>query len=216
MIIRGNRVSGSGGEGLGIEIWGGCPRSLIEDNVIDHWLSVDGGTQSAVRRNVIGSDDGTLKVLRDRNHRPRFVVTDNLVQGGASIGLSVSNRPVKNNVYWGYNTVRDCEQWGAQFQGESGGIAHHYFHHCVFENTLRGDAKARIPKTAAMAFAPTAAAGDWSSRIASFRATAAMACNSADGRRLSGVPPLDDQRQRTGRRQRARAIYGPGVPRLQG
>ena len=53
LIIRNNRVSGSHGEGLGIEIWGGCRRSLIEDNVVDHWLSVDQGTQSAVRRNVV-------------------------------------------------------------------------------------------------------------------------------------------------------------------
>ncbi|MBE3068864.1 MAG: right-handed parallel beta-helix repeat-containing protein, partial [Planctomycetes bacterium] len=43
LIIRKNRVTGSGGEGLGIEIWGGCPRSLIEDNAVDHWISVDAG-----------------------------------------------------------------------------------------------------------------------------------------------------------------------------
>ena len=80
------------------------------------------------------------------------VVTDNLVKRGAHIGLSVSNRPVKNNVYWGYNTVRDCVQWGAQLQGESGGIAHHYFYHCVFENTVRGDAKARYPQDSGHGF----------------------------------------------------------------
>jgi hypothetical protein len=145
LIIRGNRVSGSHGEGLGIEIWGGCPCSLIEDNVIDHWLSVDGGTQSAVRRNVIGTDDGTLKFLGIEIIARDVVVTDNLVKRGAHIGLSVSNRRVKNNVYWGYNTVRDCVQWGAQFQGEEGGIAHQYFHHCLFENTVRGDARALYP-----------------------------------------------------------------------
>ena len=33
----------------------------------------------------------------------------------------------------------------AHGSGETGGIAHHYFHHCVFENTVRGDAKARYP-----------------------------------------------------------------------
>jgi hypothetical protein len=62
------------------------------------------------------------------------------------IGLSASNKPVKNNVYWGYNTVRDCAQWGAQFQGERGGIAHHYFNHCIFENTVRGHPKAIYPQ----------------------------------------------------------------------
>jgi parallel beta-helix repeat protein len=142
LVIRNNRVSGSGGEGLGIEIWGGCARSLIEDNVIDHWLSVDQGGQSAIRRNTIGADDGTLKFLGIEIIARDVVVTDNVVQRGAQIGLSVSNKPVKNNVYWGYNTVRDCVQWGAQLQGESGGIAHQYFYRCCLENTLRGDPRA--------------------------------------------------------------------------
>jgi hypothetical protein len=152
LIIRGNRVSGSRGEGLGIEIWGGCPRSLIEDNVIDHWLSVDQGTQSAVRRNVIGADDGTLKFLGIEIIARDVVVTDNSVKRGAHIGLSVSNVPVKNNVYWGYNTVRGCAQWGAQLQGESGGIAHHYFRRCVFEDAVKGDARARYPQDSGHGF----------------------------------------------------------------
>lgn len=152
LIIRNNRVSRSGGEGLGIEIWGGCPRSLIEDNMVDHWLSVDAGHQSAVRRNVVGSDDGTLKGYGIEIIARDVVVTDNTVKRGAHIGLSVSNRPVKNNVYWGYNTIRDCAQWGAQLQGDSGGIAHHYFYRCVFENTVRGHAKARYSQDSGHGF----------------------------------------------------------------
>ena len=146
LVIRNNRVTGSGragpGLGLGIEIWGGCPRSLIEDNAIDHWLSVDRGDQSAIRRNVIGTDDGTLKFLGIEIIARDIVVTDNVVKRGAHIGLSVSNTPVKNNVYWGYNTVRDCLVWGAQLQGETGGIAQHYFYRCTWENTVRGDPRA--------------------------------------------------------------------------
>ena len=92
---------------------------------------MDRGDQSAVRRNVIGADDGTLKFLGIEIIARDVVVTDNVVKRGAHIGLSVSNKPVKNNVYWGYNTVRDCVQWGAQLQGETGGIAHHYFYRCV-------------------------------------------------------------------------------------
>lgn len=152
LVIRGNRVSGSGGEGLGIEIWGGCPRSLIEDNVVDHWISVDQGTQSAVRRNVVQADDGSLKFLGIEIIARDVVVTDNVVGRGAHIGLSVSNRPVKNNVYWGYNTVRDCAEWGAQFQGESGGIAHHYFYRCSFEKTTRGDQRVAYPKDSGYGF----------------------------------------------------------------
>jgi hypothetical protein len=143
LTIRNNRVTGSGGEGLGIELWGGCPRSIIEDNTIDHWLSVDGGTQSAVRRNIIGADDGTIKFLGIEIIARDVVVTDNNVKRGAHIGLSVSNRAVKNNVYWAYNTVSDCLQWAVQLQGETGGVARHYFYKCTFENTVRGDPRAR-------------------------------------------------------------------------
>ena len=145
LVIRENRVSGSGGSGLGIEIWGGCPRSLIEDNVIDHWLSVDRSSQSAVRRNTIGTEDGTLKAIGIEVIARDVVVTDNVVMRGAQVGLSVSNKSVKNNIFWGYNTVRECNQWGAQLQGESGGIAHHYFYRCTFTDTVRGDPRARYP-----------------------------------------------------------------------
>jgi hypothetical protein len=152
LVIRENQVSGSGGEGLGIEIWGGCPRSLIEDNVVDHWLSVDGGGQCAVRRNIVGAEDETIKFLGIEIITRDAVVTDNRIKHGALIGFSVSNKPVKNNVYWGYNTVSDCIQWGAQLQGETGGIAHHYFYRCVFENALRGDPRALYPRDSGHGF----------------------------------------------------------------
>lgn len=145
LIIRKNKVTGSGGEGLGIEIWGLCHRSVIEDNEIDHWLSVDSGDQVAVRRNVIGTDDGSLKFLGIEIIASNVVVTDNTVKRGAHIGLSLSNKPVKNNVYWGYNSVKDCIQWGSQFQGDEGAAARHYFHHCTFSDTVRGDSRARYP-----------------------------------------------------------------------
>lgn len=152
LVIRSNNVTGSGGEGLGIEIWGGCPRSLIEDNVIDHWLSVDQGNRTAVRRNIVGADDGTLKGYGIEIIASDVIVTDNVVRRGAAIGLSVSNKPRKNNVFWGYNRVSDCAQWGAQWQGESGGIARHYFYRCDFERTIRGDPRARYPEASGHGF----------------------------------------------------------------
>ncbi len=145
LVIRHNTVFGSGGEGLGIEIWGGCRRSLIEDNRIDHWLSVDAGHQSAVRRNIVGADDGSIKGYGIEIIAENVVVTDNIIRRGAAIGLSVSNKPRKNNVLWAYNTVEDCIQWGAQLQGETGGIAHHYFYRCEFRRTERGNRQARYP-----------------------------------------------------------------------
>jgi hypothetical protein len=152
LVIRHNQVSGSGGEGLGIEIWGGCPRSLIEDNVVDHWISVDQGNQSAVRRNTVGVEDDSLKGYGIEIIARDVIVTDNLVKRGAAIGLSVSNKPQKNNVFWGYNTIRECNQWGAQLQGETGGIAHQYFYRCTFERTIRGDPRARYPRDSGHGF----------------------------------------------------------------
>lgn len=152
LVIRHNQLSGSGGEGLGIEIWGGCPRSLIEDNLVDHWISVDQGNQTAVRRNLVGTDDGTLKGYGIEIIASDIVVTDNVVNRGASIGLSVSNKPKKNNVFWGYNMIRDCAQWGAQLQGETGGIAHHYFYRCDFEQTVRGDTRVWYPQASGHGF----------------------------------------------------------------
>ena len=36
------------------------------------------------------------------------------------LGLPVSNQPVKNNVFWGYNTIRDCVPFGAQHLRRNG------------------------------------------------------------------------------------------------
>lgn len=88
------------------------------------------------------AEDGTLKGCGIEIIARDVVVTDNVVDGGAMTGLSVSNTRVKNNVFWARNTVRDCVQWGAQFQGETGGIADHYFHDCRFEKTRKGNPRA--------------------------------------------------------------------------
>jgi hypothetical protein len=44
----------------------------------------------------------------------------------------------KNYHFYAYNTIRRCYHWGAQLQGEAGGIAYHYFYHCKFLDTLVG------------------------------------------------------------------------------
>ena len=176
--IHGNRVSGSGGEGLGIEIWGGCLRSLIEDNLIDHWLSVDQGTQSAVRRNVIGADDGSLKGFGIEIIARNVVVTDNVVNQGAHIGLSVSNVPVKNNVFWGYNTFRDCAQWALNFKGKAAGLRGITSIAARSRERSAGIHGPCIRTTAATASAPMASAATWCSRSARSPRTAAAACSS--------------------------------------
>jgi len=132
VVIRSNTVTGSGGEGLGIEVWGGCDHAVIEDNRIDHWLSIGGCDYGAARRNVISDTSGTYKFCGIEAIGSYLVIADNTVDGGQKIGLSVSSKQPKRYVLWARNTVRACNQWGTQFQGEAGGIAYHYLYRCRF------------------------------------------------------------------------------------
>lgn len=145
LVIRGNVISGSGGEGLGIEVWGGCDRAVIEDNRLDHWLSIGGCDFCAVRRNVISDHSGVVKFIGIEGIGNWCVITDNVVDDGQQIGLSVSAPMPKNYFYWGNNTVRACIQWGAQLQGEEGGIACHYFYRCRFLGTTVGRGNPAYP-----------------------------------------------------------------------
>ncbi|MCR4414104.1 MAG: right-handed parallel beta-helix repeat-containing protein [Thermoguttaceae bacterium] len=145
LAIQGNHVSGSGGEGLGIEVCGGCDRAVLEDNRIDHWLSVGGCDLCAVRRNVVSDKSGVCKFCGIELIGSSCVVTDNVVDDGQWIGISVSGNVVKNYVFYGHNTIRQCIQWGAQLQGEEKGIACHYFYRCHFVGTTVGRGKPMFP-----------------------------------------------------------------------
>ncbi len=138
LLICNNTVSGSGGEGLGIEVWGRSDRAVIEDNRIDHWLSVGGCDFCAVRRNVISDEGGPTKSYGLEIIGSFCIVTDNLVDHGQGIGISVSNTMRKDYHYYAGNTIRRCYHWGAQLQGESSGIANHYYYQCKFLDTLVG------------------------------------------------------------------------------
>ena len=128
LVIRENMVEKSGGEGLGIEIWQGCHRSIIEDNIIDHWLSVDGSNLVAVRRNVVSDKSGIYKGYGlELVNSCDCIFTGNTVDEGAHIGLSVSNKAPKERIYWARNTIRRATTWGAQIQGEAGGASYQYF-----------------------------------------------------------------------------------------
>jgi PKD repeat protein len=138
LIIRENNISGSGGTGLGIEVWGGCPRALIEDNVIDHWLSVDASSESAIRRNTISEKSGIykghgLELVSASN----CIFTDNVLDDGTAIGISISNDGPKEYVYWGYNTIENSNTWGVQVQGDAGGASYQYFYKNKFINTYQ-------------------------------------------------------------------------------
>jgi len=138
LVIRENTVTGSGGEGLGIEVWGRSDRAVIEDNRIDHWLSVGGCDFCAVRRNVVSDEDEPTKPYGLEIIGSYNIVTDNVVGPVQGIGISVSSKMPKNYHFYARNTIRSCYHWGAQLQGEAGGIAYHYFYRCKFLDTLLG------------------------------------------------------------------------------
>ena len=71
---------------------------------------------------------------------------------GQGIGISVSNKPPKNHIFWGYNTIQGCNQWGAQLQGEAGGIASHYFYRCKFLSMHARRGTPRYPNDAGHGF----------------------------------------------------------------
>jgi hypothetical protein len=152
LLICSNVVSGSGGEGLGIEVWGGCDRAVIEDNRIDHWLSIGGSDYCATRRNLVSDHTGVVKFIGIEGIGAHCVYTDNFVNGGQQIGLSVSGTTPKDLAYWGYNTVSNCVQWGAQFQGERNGLARHYFYRCRFSRTSAAGGTPIYPRDAGHGF----------------------------------------------------------------
>jgi hypothetical protein len=145
LTIAGNTVAGSGsggGEGLAIEVWRGCHRAIIQDNHVDHWISLDTSNGSAVRRNTVGDNSRASKYAGlEFVNGADCVFTDNSVDGGQLIGISESGKQPKERVYWGYDRVQHCGQWGAQLQGEQGGISRQYFYQCQFSDTTAGQSK---------------------------------------------------------------------------
>ena len=135
-----NHISNSGesaGEGLGIELSERCHRGLVEDNAVDHWISVDSCSWIAVRRNSVGTNNGLRKFagleLADSTN---CIFTGNTVDGGSLIGISISNTETKEYVFWGRNTIQNCAMWGAQLQGESGGARFMYFYDNTFSKSI--------------------------------------------------------------------------------
>ncbi|MBA2480270.1 MAG: right-handed parallel beta-helix repeat-containing protein [Planctomycetes bacterium] len=129
LVVIGNTVTRSGlaSTRLGIELWGRCHRGLIEDNRIDHWLSLDSSDFSALRRNTVADPTGWgflgLEVIAQD-----VVVVDNLVDGGQDIGISISNHAANKHMFFGSNTVRGMRAFGAQMYAEGDGISRLYFY----------------------------------------------------------------------------------------
>lgn len=173
LIIRGNVVTRSGlaaaadraaaaggrpdesenAARLGIELFGGSHDSVVDDNRVDRWISIDRGDRVAIRNNVVqptGKDDagpGFAGIeLVDARHA---VVSGNRVDGDnpdrpgtqrdVSIGLSVSGGGVTERVLIDGNTFTHANTFALQLQGEAGGAHQFYFRDNAFADAAPTD-----------------------------------------------------------------------------
>jgi len=154
LTLRHNTIKRSGrkAEKLGLEIWKDCDRVVIEDNTVDHWLSVGGAARVAVRRNTIGEKSGDVGFLGLELIGQDIVATDNLIDDGQQIGISVSNDMHNEYQYCAYNTVRNMLQWAVQVQGDKAGARMLYYYKNAFLTTQRGNPAAIYPHIAGRGF----------------------------------------------------------------
>ncbi len=137
--IRGNTVlqSGQTGPGLGIELWGGSHRGIVEDNDIDHWLSIDTSNEVAVCGNTVAATDGSLQLIGlELAGGSDCIFTRNVVGRGNHIGLSFSGNTSKRRTYLAGNEFSLSETWGAQLQDDQGEIRQIYFYDSVFKQAI--------------------------------------------------------------------------------
>jgi len=142
---------------LGIEVWGTSldviddnRNVVIEDNQMDHWLSVSTQADVAVRRNIVTGPqlgDGIGFSGLEAVTAERVIFTDNVVAGGQHLGISTSSTGVEDLIFWARNTIQNAETWGAQIQGDTGGAHRMYFYDNVIEGT-RGTAASLFPSQA--------------------------------------------------------------------
>ena len=135
-VICRNVVAGSGGARLGIEVWGACHRALIEDNRIDHWLSLDGSDFCAVRRNTVSDKSGLYAWAGLEGITRNSVFTDNIVDGGAQVGISQSNWPTKEYILWARNTIKASAMFGLLLGGADGPCQYQYFYRNTFLSSI--------------------------------------------------------------------------------
>lgn len=146
-VVRNNVVTGSGhtDHGLSIELHTNVNHSLVEDNVVDHWLSVVRSEYNAIRRNTIQTAGDTVKGMGLEIMSNHSITTDNLVDGGQQVGMQQS--PGTGYQYWGFNTIQNLVMWGMQLQGEGTGQIEQtqYFYKNTFQNTQTGHPSVAYP-----------------------------------------------------------------------
>ncbi|HOE61232.1 MAG TPA: right-handed parallel beta-helix repeat-containing protein [Kiritimatiellia bacterium] len=137
-VIRENVVTRSGGIGFAIEVHSESVRTLVEDNVVDHGLSIV-SSHCAVRRNLVADAGGTWKAYGiEGGGGPYGIVTDNVIHYGQIEGISVSG--ASHHMLWAHNRFVCCSMWGMQLQGPSASNHIHslYFYDNLFTRTQKG------------------------------------------------------------------------------
>ncbi|MDF2921484.1 MAG: hypothetical protein K0R57_398, partial [Paenibacillaceae bacterium] len=151
-VIKHNVISGSSdhitGYGFGIEVHTDCNYAIIEDNVMDHWLSVVRSQYTAIRRNYVGTSNGTYKSYGLEVSAAPTIVTDNIVDGGQHNGISMS--PGNGHHIFAYNTIQNMIQWGMQLHGDGTPAPNQYlyFYKNVWKNTDKDNPTVVYPGTA--------------------------------------------------------------------
>ncbi|MCM3628291.1 NPCBM/NEW2 domain-containing protein [Paenibacillus glycanilyticus] len=146
-IVRSNKITGSGlkEHGLSIELHTNVDNSIIEDNVVDFWISAVRSDTVAVRNNIVKPADGRVGSIGLEVMADNAVTTDNIVDGGQQVGIQQS--PGTGYQLWGYNVVKNMVMWGMQLQGEGTGQIEQfqYFYRNSFINTQEGNPAAAYP-----------------------------------------------------------------------
>jgi plastocyanin len=155
MIVRDNKISGSGHtvNGLSIELHTDCDGSVVEDNEVDHFISVVKSQHVAVRRNKVENLSGVYKGYGLELISGNSIATDNFVGDGNLVGISTSG--VSDYQYIGHNTIDTLAQWGVQLQGSTANntfVRYMYFYKNKFVHTDKDNVNARYPSFAGMGF----------------------------------------------------------------
>ena len=136
-VIQSSGMAGE--EGLAIELFDKCNFGIIENNSVDHWISVDSAEFISIRDNFVADDSGSLQLagIEIAGESANCVVTGNHTLGGNQIGFSMSNDGVKDNFLIARNTFEASGAACAQIQGDQGGAKRLYVYKNVFKNATQ-------------------------------------------------------------------------------
>ncbi|HMP04874.1 MAG TPA: right-handed parallel beta-helix repeat-containing protein [Lacipirellulaceae bacterium] len=134
IVIRDNLIENSGlapdGISMAIELGPYTKRAVVENNTVDHWISVGPiADQVAVRRNTIGDSRYTISYgLEAAGGTTNLVFSDNVVTGGVQQGLLIANTNAKDRMLIRNNVFEGASEAGILVQGDAPPINRTYFY----------------------------------------------------------------------------------------